>query len=231
MTGVTQLERHKAYRRILDLIIGGDVDANAPLSERKLADLLQIGRTPVREALRDLVRDGVLEVHPARGTFVRALSLNDIKEIYQVRHALEGLAAQLATERGPTVDLKSFGPVFEDMIRNPDAFDAETTYRYGVDFHLEVFHAAGNRELLAIYEPIRLRFKIAFGLPRFYDHGRVDESVVEHLAVLRAIEAGDGAKAQNLICEHLTAGLLGRMKIFEDLRRLKPVAIARADWG
>ena len=226
-----QLERHKAYRRVLDLIIGGEIDANAPLSERKLSNFLQIGRTPIREALRDLVRDGVLEVHPARGTFVRELSLNDMREIYEVRHALEGLAAFLAAERGPTEALAAFGPMFEDMMRDPGEFEAETIYGRGVDFHLEVFHAAGNQNLLAVYEPIRLRFKIAFGLPQIYDRGRVEESIAEHLNVLRAIEAGDGAQAQKLICDHLTAGLLGRMKIFEDLQRLKPVAIAREASG
>lgn len=231
MTGDIQLERHKAYRRILDLIIGGEIDANAPLSERKLSNNLQIGRTPVREALRDLVRDGVLEVHPARGTYVREMSLNDIREVYEVRYALEGLAAFLAAENGPTQDLASFGPLFEDMMRDPGAFDPEVVYQRGVDFHLEVFRAAGNRNLLATYEPIRLRFKIAFGLPRFYDHERVKESVSEHLSVLRAIEAGDGALAQKLICDHLTAGLLGRVRIFEDIQRLKPIVIAREASG
>ncbi|MEM9682350.1 MAG: GntR family transcriptional regulator [Pseudomonadota bacterium] len=225
------LERHRAYRHILDLIIGGEVDAKAPLSERRLSGHLQIGRTPVREALRDLVRDGVLEVHPARGTYVREMSLNDIREIYEVRHALEGLAAFLAAENGPTDGLAAFGPLFEGMVRDPAAFDPEVVYQRGVDFHLEVFRAAGNRNLLATYEPIRLRFKIAFGLPRFYDHKRVIESVTEHLDVLRAIEAGDGAAAQTMICDHLSAGLLARMKIFEDIKRLRPVAIAREASG
>ena len=62
MAVTLQLERDRAYRGLLDLILGGGVDPDTPLSERKLAVSLEIGRTPVREALRDLARDGILEV-------------------------------------------------------------------------------------------------------------------------------------------------------------------------
>ena len=94
MAVALQLERDRAYLGLLDLILGGGVNLVAPLSERKLADSLDIGRTPVREALRDLARDGILEVQPARGTFVRPLSIEDVQEIYEVRYSLEGVAAQ-----------------------------------------------------------------------------------------------------------------------------------------
>ena len=110
MSVVLQLERDRAYRGLLELILGGEVDLDTPLSERKLADSLEIGRTPVREALRDLARDGILEVQPARGTFVRPLTIEDVQEIYEVRHSLEGLAARLAIESGLTLNSKPTGP-------------------------------------------------------------------------------------------------------------------------
>ena len=66
MAVALQFERDRAYRGLLDLILGGGVDLDAPLSERKLADSLDIGRTPVREALRDLARDGILKVQAAQ---------------------------------------------------------------------------------------------------------------------------------------------------------------------
>ena len=172
-----QLERDRAYRLLLDLILGAKIDANTPLSERKLADSLQIGRTPIREAIRDLVRDGVLEARPARGTFVRELSLEDVKEIYEVRYALEGMAAFLAAERGPTAALEAYGPKFREMAADLEKFDPAEEYALGAEFHLEVFRSARNGNLLQLYEPLRIRFGVALGLPQHYDHERVRHSV------------------------------------------------------
>lgn len=220
MSVVLQLERDRAYRGILDLLIlGGGIDASGPLSERKLADALDIGRMPVREALRDLARDGVLEVRPARGTYVRALSLEDVREIYEVRYSLEGMAAYLAAERGPTPALSAYGPRFREMIERPDEFSPNEIYETGARFHTEFFRAARNRQLLQIYEPIRLRFRLALRLPRYYDHARVHESVKEHLAILEAIEAGDGQEARRLVVEHLSKGSEVRSRIFAELAK------------
>lgn len=222
MSVAFQLERDRAYRLLLDQILTDQIESETPLSERKLADSLQIGRTPIREAIRDLVRDGVLETRPARGTFVRQLSLEDVREIYEVRSALEGMAAFRAAERGPTAALKTYGPRFAEMIDHPERFDAASMYDYGAEFHLEIFRTAGNRNLMQIYKPLRLRFRVALGLPRFYDHDRVQSSVMEHQAILEAIEDREGEKAQQLMCDHLARGLDARMRIFETLRGHRP---------
>jgi DNA-binding GntR family transcriptional regulator len=225
MSIVSHLERDRAYRLLLDLILGGKIDADTPLSERKLADMLDMGRTPVREALRNLVRDGVLEARPARGTFVCELSMEDVQEIYEVRYALEGMAAYLAAERGPTEELLVYGPKFRNMAAAPETFDPVEEYELGAEFHLEVFRSAQNRNLLQMYEPLRIRFAVALGLPQHYDHERVRQSVSEHLEILVAIEAGEGTKAQQLICNHLAEGLEARMRIFKSLHRYEaPVA-------
>jgi len=219
-----QLERDRAYRGLLELILGGEVDLDTPLSERKLADSLEIGRTPVREALRDLARDGILEVQPARGTFVRPLTIEDVQEIYEVRHSLEGMAARLAVERGLTLELKAYGPKFRDMIDDPGAYDPTEIYETGAEFHLEIFRSARNRQLLKIYEPLRLRFRVAFGLPRYYNQDQIYESVHEHLAILEMIEGGDGQAAQRLIRDHLSKGLDIRTRIFKNLAEYTPDA-------
>ena len=85
---VYQFERDRAYKLLLDLILGGKIDTDTPLSERKLAEALDMGRTPIREAVRALVHEGLLETRPARGTFVRLLTMDDVREIYEVKLAL-----------------------------------------------------------------------------------------------------------------------------------------------
>ena len=214
-------ERDRAYQQLIDFILSGAADPAEPLSERKLADSLEIGRTPVREAMRDLVRDGLLEVSPARGTYIRSFTPEEVRELYEVRQGLEGLAAELAAGRGPTPELKAYGPVFREMIAHPDDYDAEETYETGARFHLDLCRAAGNQQLLSIYEPLRLRFRLALALPRFFDHARVRESVPEHLAILDAIEAGDKEVARTLICDHLTKGFEVRSRIIADMTNLE----------
>lgn len=215
MPETKSLEKEKAYERLLDLILRGEVSPEEALAERRLAETLGFGRTPVREAIKDLVREGVLEAHPTRGTFVRRLSLRDVQEIYQVRYAIEGLAAFLAAERGPSRELTDFASVFRAALASPGEAETAVLYDRGAAFHLEVFRCAGNRNLLEIYRPIRLRFRIALGMPRHHDPARVLESAGEHLAILEAIEAGDGERAQKLICDHLHRGLEARTRLFQ----------------
>ena len=228
MPETRSLEKEKAYERLLDLILRGGVAPDEALAERRLAETLGLGRTPVREAIKDLVREGVLEAHPTRGTFVRQLSLQDVQEIYQVRYAIEGLAAFLAAERGPSQALVDFGPRFAAAIAAPKETDAAALYDQGAAFHLEIFHCAGNRNLLEIYRPIRLRFRIALGMPRHRDPERVFQSAREHLEILRAIEARDGELAQKLICDHLHRGLEARTRLFQSRSSIIGSAVPRA---
>src|SRR5262245_5713627 len=214
-----RFERERAYRGIVDFILSGMANPDEPLSERKLSDSLAIGRTPVREALRDLASDGLLDVAPGRGTYLRTFTADDVREIYEVRQGLEGLAAVLAATRGPTRELKAYGPLFRRMIKSPHRYDAKETYETGARFHRDLVRAAGNQQLISIYEPLRLRFQFALALPRFFDEGRVRQSVVEHLSILEAIERSDGALARRRMCAHLATGVEARVRILSELTK------------
>lgn len=211
------LERDRAYQLLLDRILSEELDAEQPLSERKLAESLAMGRTPVREAIRRLTREGLVEVRPARGTYVCKLTRSEVEEIYEARIGLEGMAAYLAAERGPTPAFANFRQRFQEMIARPGDFDLAETHRVGQEFHVEVFRAARNSFLLEIYEPLRLRHRVTLGLPRYYNHDWVHESVKEHLAILETIENRDAVMARQLICDHLMKGLEVRSRIFDSL--------------
>ncbi len=226
MSDETILERDRAYQRVLALILGGEMDVTAPLSERKLAESLDIGRTPVREAIKRLTREGLVEVRPARGTYVRQLNLHDVEEIYEARFGIEGTAAYLAAERGPTERFAEFKSTFKRMIKSPDDFDLAEIHGLGQEFHVEIFVAARNAILMDIYKPLRLKHSFALRLPRIYDHAWVIESVREHLDILEAIESRDAIKARSLVCDHLVRGLEVRSRIFDELTGSKQPAIA-----
>lgn len=205
--------RDEAYKKLLDLIISDELSPDEPLSERSLSESLGIGRMPVREAIRKLVHDGALEVLPARGTFVRRIDLEQLHELYEVRQSIEGLAVFLAAQRGPTPELSEYGRRFLAAKEMKEPADFSEIYYEGADFHVEVFRAARNQILMDIYHPIRMRFRVAFGLAQYYDHDWVIGSIDQHLAILRAIELGDGLGAQRMMGDHLARGYESKIKI------------------
>lgn len=219
MPDSVQLLRDRAYRLILDMIFSGELTSGEPLSERTLAKKLDMGRTPVREALRALARDGVVEAQLSRGTFVRQLSVDDLREVYQVRLALEGMAASLAAQNGATKKMSVLGTQMRHMWEHQEDYPGTEIDDMGAEFHLEIFVAARNKMLLNVFEPLRLRFQIAFGLPRHHDIAALRVSLTEHLAIFDAIENRDNLQAQQAMAEHLAHGLEVRTRIFQNIQK------------
>lgn len=228
MAVVSRTERERAYDKLAKLILSRRLDPDTPLSERKLSDDLGIGRTPIREALRDLEHEGLVEVQPARGTFVRRLSFDDLQEIYEVRQALEGMAAFLAAKRGATPRLLEIEKQFRKHARSSRNRDAIEVDDLGAAFHLELFAAAENRTLRSMFERLRNRFQLEFGLPR-YAETDLDRTIGEHLAILEAVKQGDAPAAQQRMAEHLAYGFKMRMEIFRTLDDYEPVAMEMAE--
>jgi len=206
-------ESERAYERLVALLLDGAFPEDVPLSERTLSDTLGFGRTPVREAVRDLVREGVLESHPTRGTIVRPMSLTELQDIYEIRYAIEGMAGFLAAERGALDSLDAYEAEFERILAAPHEQDIVRVHDHGVDFHMEVMRLSGNEKLLDMYRPFRLRFRIPFGIVRQRRPERVLAAVQEHLEILRAIKRRDAGRARELICGHLRTGMDFRMNM------------------
>lgn len=217
MPKIFQLERDRAYDRLIDMILHGDIGYDTVLSERKLADSLGMGRTPVREALRNLEREGVIDVRVSRGMCLKRLSVDDLREIYETRQALEGMAAFLAARHGPTDTLLAFEQRLQELGSCPDTVDSAAVDDVGAEFHLEIIKAARNDTLLTTFQPLRLRFLIAFGLPRNHDATETLKSVSEHLAILGAIRSGESDLAEQLMRAHLGRGLTVRTRLFDRL--------------
>lgn len=215
-------DRDQAYARIQEMIEDGALTPEQPLSERGLAETLGLGRTPVREAMRALAHDRLLEVVPTRGTFVRTPTLDEMRETYEIRLALEGMAAYLAAERGPTPRLLHSGRRLRAM-RDAGEQDVALIQAVGQDLHDEIFASAGNRGLAEMHQTCRLRIGLALRLTRQYDHRRVHQTIHEHLAVLDAIEAGEPELAEQRMRHHLANALQARLRIFTRLGSGGPV--------
>ena len=123
----------RAYRAIRELIVTLDLPPGSVVSERELMDRLGLGRTPVREALRDLAREQLVEVYPRRGMFVSGVDVGDMAGLSEVRLVLEGTAARLAAERRNDADLLEIEALLAEINRGPnDRSDREAGAFRGV---------------------------------------------------------------------------------------------------
>ncbi|MDA7948221.1 MAG: GntR family transcriptional regulator [Hyphomicrobiaceae bacterium] len=231
MAVVPQLERERAYDKLIRLILSGSFAPGDPISERGLSEKLKIGRTPIREALRDLERSGLVEVVPARGTFVKRPSLSDMREIFEIRYALEGMAAFTAAKRGATPDLLAFREKFEELIRNPEKSTAADIDELGARFHQKIIEATGNRTLQKVFKQFRLPFLLESSLVHVRRLIVIKQLVDEHLAILDAIERRDAPGAQSLMCAHLMSGWRMRLDMFNSLEDFEPLEIEAMDAG
>jgi DNA-binding GntR family transcriptional regulator len=192
----------RAYYRIRELIVSLELPPGAIVDERELMARLGIGRTPVREAVRALARESLVEVHPRRGMFVSAVEVGDLAALSEVRLALEGFAAATAAERRTEADVA----VTEALLHELDghgALDERALIRLDQRLHRHVWRCTGNAFLertLDGYYVLTLRIWF-LALDRV---ARLDEAVQEHRALLEAVRDGDPRRAASAMRRHVT---------------------------
>lgn len=216
--------RAKAYRHLHDEIVSGRIAGGTVLSEAAVAKTLGISRTPVGEAVRELVREGLLQQVPRYGTVVRQLDRSELVEHYELREALESYAAAQAARRAGPQDVARVNELCEtthriaEEMRNDDAIEHEALRRFlaaDMAFHLSIVHAAGNRRIADVIYTARSIGRI-FSLRR----QRHDRSVVEgayqyHRLIADAIARGDAAAASRHMLEHIESSKRQALERFD----------------
>ena len=207
--------RDLAYEAMREGIVSRQLAAGAAVSERRFSETLGLSRTPVREAIKALASEGFLEIVPMRGTFVRQLTLQDLREIHEVRLGLEGIASVLAAEQGPRDELRACAEELAALDARPARakLDITATQRLGWRFHEAIFRNAGNERLLALYSNLRAQSGLALQQNDAYDATRVRAAVREHLQIYAAIAARDSDTAQRRTWDHLRAALQTKLKL------------------
>jgi DNA-binding GntR family transcriptional regulator len=187
----------KAYHEIRGLIVSLELAPGAVIDERELIERLAIGRTPVREALRRLAHERLVEVYPRRGMFVSGVDVRELARLSEVREVLEPEAARLAAERATDVDREELGALLEEL-------DAGGSELIDLDerIHRAVYRAAHNDLLEATLEQYYvLALRIwSIALDRAHE---LEEAVEEHRALLEAIQTGDGDRAADTMRAHV----------------------------
>ncbi|WP_028225705.1 GntR family transcriptional regulator [Paraburkholderia ferrariae] len=206
------LDRDTTYAALKSLLLSGEIAPGEALSERALSERFGVSRTPVREAIRTLANDGLLEIVPMRGTFVKQLSVSDLREIHEARLALEGMAAWLAAQRGATPALRECADRLRAMAAPRARVDVDAAQQVGWQFHEAMFAAANNARLLDMYHGLRVQNGLALQRIPHYDPKRTREAIREHLAIFDAIAEGRPDDAQRAVWDHLNHALQVRLK-------------------
>ena len=198
----------QAYQRIMDLIRSGDLAPGVRLREVELSEKLGLSRTPVREALRALEADGLVQHQPRQGAVVRQLDHGEIMELYEMRAVLEGTAARLAARMASDVELRALVTLNEDFAAAPSP---ETAADINRRFHQALFGAARNRFLIRSLEAIAKTLLI-LGPTTLLKEDRIREAASEHAAIIAALQARDGAAAEQAMRLHIEAAQLTRLR-------------------
>jgi DNA-binding GntR family transcriptional regulator len=196
----------EAYAGLRTLICTGELAPGDCLSEPELQETLGVGRTPIREAIRALAAEHLIEVFPRRGTFVAGVDPRNLRAMSEVRAQLEPLAARLAAERRSETDLIQFRGALaqlEELERGDLREQERALIDLDSQIHQLIYRATQNAYL-------------ANDLDRYYIHslriwnlglgrvGHLRQAVLEHKELLEAIIQGDSDRAFNVMSKHVT---------------------------
>ncbi|HXN91291.1 MAG TPA: GntR family transcriptional regulator [Candidatus Sulfotelmatobacter sp.] len=195
-------QSEEAYLRIRDRIVSLAMAPGSVVNEARLREELQIGRTPIREALQRLARENLVKSIPHRGTFVTDVNITDLARITEVRVVLESHAARLAAEKLSTADRRAVEELLA-VVERRSVTDQRELMRLDQEIHQLVYRAARNPFLESTLEryfnlSLRLWYLV---LDR---EVRLREAVDEHVELLKAILVGDGERAEQIMRRHVT---------------------------
>jgi DNA-binding GntR family transcriptional regulator len=205
----------EVYERLREAIVSGELEAGAPLVEATVAARYGISRTPVREALRRLEQDGLVE-RGDRGMRVRTRSPEEILEIYEARIVLEGAAARAAAERGTKLDLMRIGHALERM-QAIDPGDATAMAETNRAYHEAIWTASHNATLVDLLTRLQSHLT-RYPSTTLTSEGRWEAVLREHADLLHTIENRDGTKAARIAEEHMTEARDIRLRMYSEGR-------------
>ncbi|HIY86883.1 MAG TPA: GntR family transcriptional regulator [Candidatus Yaniella excrementavium] len=185
-------------------VLNGSYNPKEVIPEQALADSFGVSRTPVREALKQLENEGLVEIRPRVGTFVRYPTRREIVELFQVKESLEGLAASLVAQRTPSPELQQLKHNLTASSAAVASNDAESYARLVHDFHWTLVLGSQNQKLIEHYD--RLMNQLTYHrlvLETIAVPGRLRQSITEHEAVVAAIESRDPMGAELAMRNHV----------------------------
>ncbi|MGI6649613.1 MAG: GntR family transcriptional regulator [Bacillota bacterium] len=202
-----KLDNYKPLREIVfeslrEAIINGVLKPGERLMEVQLAEEMGVSRTPVREAIRKLELEGFVIMVARKGAYVAGISMKDVVDVFEIRAALEGLAASLAAERITDEEKEEMERLLVRKAACVEAGDYDSLTEIDTEFHELLYKASRNERLMQIISNLREQIN-RFRMVSLAFPGRGREALEEHKKMAEAIAERDAALAQALAQEHI----------------------------
>ncbi len=197
--------------RLRSMIVEGALAAGEKVPEKALCEKLGVSRTPMREALKVLAAESLLTLEQNRGARVRAITIEDLEEVFPLMGALEALAGELACKNISNAQLTDIKKAHKKMLRHFHDADMPGYFRHNQRIHEIIMEAAANPSLASMYQSLAVRVRRARYLANMSSE-RWQQAVDEHEEIINALEAKDGQQLGSILKRHL-------MNKFETVRQ------------
>ncbi|CAJ0733647.1 HTH-type transcriptional repressor RspR [Ralstonia mannitolilytica] len=206
VSALPKLERQRLHDTVVshlrNFIVEGVLKPGMKLNERELCETLGISRTPLREALKVLAAEGLIEISPNRGATVSSLSPTEIRDAFELMSGLEAFSGELACERITAVELAEIKALHYAMLACRAQDDLPGYYSLNRQIHDRINEAARNAALRQTYLAVNRRLQ-ALRFRSNYQNAKWDSAVHDHEDMLVALEARDGKRLAAILRKHL----------------------------
>ncbi|MBS3180643.1 GntR family transcriptional regulator [Leucobacter manosquensis] len=194
--------RETVLEQLRTAIITGRLAEGEVVSAPALGVTLGVSATPVREAMMDLAREGLVETLKNKGFRVTTMSESDLDDLAQIRLLLEPPAMRLIAGRVPEADLPKLRSLADACLEATDRGDLEEYLRFDREFHALVLSYTGNAQLVELATSLRRRTRL-YGIGTLSREGRLADSAREHHELIDLLATGDGAGAERVLARHV----------------------------
>jgi DNA-binding GntR family transcriptional regulator len=209
--------KHKAYAALKNVIVSMDIYRSREdirLDERQLAEDFGVSRTPVREAMAQLEREGFVRSIPRRGVYVVRKTKREVIEMITAWAALESMAARLITENSLDADIKSLRQMFSSFIDSKLRAHLDEYSEVNIQFHQTIIRMSQNHVLIDMAENLFTHMRM-IRRKTIVEKDRADRSIRDHMHIIEALEKRDTALAERLVRDH-ALGLAEHVERYAD---------------
>ncbi len=211
-------------KRLRQMLVEGRIAPGAKLNERELTEVLQVSRTPLREAIKMLAAEGLVELLPNRGAIAVALSETDVRNTFEVMAGLEALSGELAAQRITAQELAEIKAMQFEMMAAYTRRDLSNYYRLNALIHSAINAAAKNPVLAVTYNQVNARLQ-ALRFRSNQDDEKWERAAKDHEKMIQALTARDASAMREILLTHL---FKKRDVVLEQLRRDAEARAAKA---
>lgn len=198
----TKTLHQEVTARIREMIRSAELSRGQKIDEKHLSELMGVSRTPVREALRVLHSEGLVDLIPHKGAYVTTPSIEELQDLFEVMSVLEGTCARLSASRMTKEDLRKIQTLHRNLEKHYRKRDHEAYLETNHNLHMMVQKLSGNKVLNDVLNGLRQKI-LLYRHRQLYYKNRFEKSMQEHTQILKALQQGDPSQAEEAMKQHL----------------------------